>query len=85
MITFSYYEVHESYDRDSHVVARFINKSDAEQFRAESKNSVYMSVSSERSMTVLDSVAEYAELKKANLRSSALSKLTKEEREVLGL
>jgi len=80
------WKVEESYDRDSHIVARFSTKELAEEFKKASTNCHYLSVFKENIRIVIyESLTEVEEVKLQDIREKALEKLTSTERADLGL
>ena len=79
MNTIGYWEVEESYDRDSKVIARFSTKEEAEKLK-----SPYRSVHA-RHMVIFDTVEEYEHNTDMEIRKRAIAKLDREERRVLGI
>ena len=80
-----YYEVYESYDRDSTVIARFTNLSDAKRLTETSNYYGCHGTPTTKSFTVFESYQEYEDYKKDEPRRKALAKLTAKERQLLGL
>jgi hypothetical protein len=83
MKTFEFYTVLECYDRDCQKVASFTNETDAVKLIKTSP--YYSSKPSKNSIMVFESYSEYEEWKSGEVKRNALSKLTKEEKIVLGL
>jgi hypothetical protein len=80
-----YYEVYESYDRDSTLIARFTNLADAQKLKSTSNYYNCSSTPTEKSFSVFESYQEYEDFKKDEPRRKALAKLTSKERQLLGL
>ena len=84
-ITVSYYEVYESYDRDTHVIAKFANFADAKKLADTSPYYGVHNTPVEKSFTIFESYSEFEDWKKDEPRRKALSKLTAADRKILGL
>ena len=80
MKTIEYWEVTESFDRDSKHIANFSNKEDAEVCA----NGVYRSAY-KKTFTIFDSVEDYENNTREKIRERALAKLTTEEKIALGV
>lgn len=74
-----YWEVTESFDRDTKHIANFTN----EEAATSVANSIYRSVN-KRIFVVFDTEEEFLENTRDKLRERALAKLTAEERNALG-
>ncbi|HET8685678.1 MAG TPA: hypothetical protein VFM18_03315 [Methanosarcina sp.] len=77
------WEVTESYDRDYNHVAFFLHEQDAKEF---AKQSCYRSATHfKKTFVICESIADKANADQESMRQAALAKLTKKERELLGL
>lgn len=81
MKTIEYWEVTESFDRDSKHIGNFTSELVADQVVAKSKG--YRS-SYRKVFTVFDTVEDYENNTREKIRERALAKLTFEERNALG-
>lgn len=84
-IEVEFYEVYESYDRDSSTLARFTNLGDAKRLAATSHYYGCHSTPTTKTYMIFESYEEYEDFKKDEPRRKALAKLTPKERELLGL
>lgn len=80
MKTIEYWEVTESFDRDSKLIGNFSDEASAKSVG----NSVYRSVH-KRNFTIFDSVEDFENNSREKLRERALAKLTTEEKIALGV
>ena len=81
MKTIEYWEVTESFDRDSKLIGNFSSELVANQVVAKSKG--YRS-SYRKVLTVFDTVEDFENNTRDKIRARALAKLTLEERNALG-
>lgn len=82
MNTIEYWEVTESFDRDSKLIGNFSSEFVANQVVAKSKG--YRS-SYRRVFTVFDTVEDFENNTRDKIRARALAKLTTEEKNALGI
>lgn len=80
MKTIEYWEVTESFDRDTKHIANFINEVDAKECAKGVYRSVYKKV-----FTIFDSVEDFENNTREKIRARALAKLTPEEKIALGI
>jgi hypothetical protein len=83
MKTIEYWEVTESYDRDSKNIGNFSDEQVANHFSG-GKNSMYRSVH-KRVFTIFDTIEDFENNTREKIRERALAKLTVEEKTALGL
>jgi hypothetical protein len=83
MKTIEYWEVIESYDRDSKNIGNFSDEQVARHF-ASGKNHMYRSVH-KRIFTIFDTIEDFENNTREKIRERALAKLTVEERQALGI
>ena len=83
MKTIEYWEVTESYDRDSKLIGSFSNEQVANHFGS-TVNHTYRSVR-RRIFTIFDTIEDFENNTREKLRARALAKLTPEEKNALGL
>lgn len=79
MKTIEYWEVTESFDRDSKIIGNFSN----EEAAAKVSDNVYRSMC-KKTFTIFDTVEDFENNTRDKLRARALAKLTLEERNALG-
>lgn len=79
MQTIEYWEVTESFDRDSKLIGNFSNEEAAKKVG----DSVYRSVH-KKTFTIFDTVEDFENNTREKIRERALAKLTVEERNALG-
>jgi hypothetical protein len=80
------WQVMESYDRDSRIVARFTTEVVATAFKNQSTNSHYLDVFKENlNIIVFETVEEALTNTHERAKEAALAKLTSSERTLLGL
>ncbi len=82
MQTFDYYEVTCSFDRDVSHIANFVNLDDAKSF---CQGNAYYSISPKKVFMLCENLYEAVTYKKEVERQRVLSKLTRRERQILGL
>lgn len=80
MKTIEYWEVRESYDRDSKHIANFSNEADAKVCA----DGIYREYGL-RHITIFDTIEDFENNTREKIRERALAKLTTEERIALGL
>ena len=83
MKTIEYWEVTESFDRDSKLIGCFLDKTVAEAV-AGGKNKMYRSFY-KRTLTLFDSIEDFEGNTREKIRERALAKLTVEEKIALGI
>lgn len=83
MKTIEYWQVEESYDRDSREIGNFSSEAVAEEVAT--KNNRMYRVVYKRTITIFDSVEDFEDNTRGKIRARALAKLTVEEKLVLGI
>ena len=83
MKTIEYWAVEECYDRDVKLIGNFTNQEVAEEISG-GKNKMYRSVRP-RTLTLFDTIEDFENNTREQLRARGLAKLTTEEKLALGL